>query len=67
MQIWELKTKNGRVFRVAIENARQEKRLKKVIADNNNTKTYEKFISQKVITVGIHNIADFERLANTLV
>ena len=67
MQIWELKTKNGRVFRVAIENASQEKRLKKVIADNNSKKTYEKFISQKVITKGIHNIADFEHLANTLV
>lgn len=30
MQIWELGTKNGRVFRVAIENANQEKRLKTV-------------------------------------
>ena len=66
MKIWELKTKNGRVFRVCIENANQEKRLHKVIADNENKTAYEKFISIKVITVGIHNIADFERLADTL-
>lgn len=65
MQVWELETKNGRVFRVAIENTSQEKRLKKVIAEN-SSKTYEKFISQKVITSGIHNIADFERLAGEL-
>lgn len=67
MQIWEVETKNGRVFSVAINNANQEKRLKKVIADNNSKKTYEKFISQKVIAKSIHNIADFERLADTLV
>lgn len=66
MKIWELETKNGRVFRVAIENANQEKRLHKVIADNRSKKNYELFISQKVITKGIHNIADFERLADTL-
>lgn len=65
MKIWELETKNGRVFRVAIENANQEKRLQKCITENSN-KTYEKFISVKVITVGIHNISEFERLTDTL-
>lgn len=65
MKIWELETKNGRVFKVAIENTNQEERLRKVIADNDK-KAYEKFVSVKVITAGIHNIADFERLANTL-
>lgn len=67
MQILELVTKNGRVFRVAIENANQEKRLNEIIEEHNNQKPYEQFVSQKVIVKGVHDIADFERLANTLV
>jgi len=65
MQIWELKTQNGRVFKVNIENTNQEKRLRKVIASNSN-KSYEKFISIEVIQNGIYNIKSFEKLANTL-
>lgn len=65
MNIWKLETQNGRVFKVAIANAAQEKRLRKVIAKN-STKTYEKFISVEVITNGIQSIKDFELLADTL-
>jgi len=67
VKIWELSTKNGRVFKVFIENENQEKRLKKVIANNNVGKKYEKFINVKVVQSGIHNIKELELLANTLV
>ena len=67
MQILELKTKNGRTFRVAIENANQEKRLNNILDKHNNQKPYEQFISKKVVEKGVHNIADFESLVTTLV
>lgn len=65
MKIWELEMKSGKVFRVAVENKNQEKRLYKRIADINN-RAREQIISSKVIVAGIHNIADFEYLADTL-
>ncbi len=34
MQIFELKTKNGRTFRVAVENKNQKARLDQVVRDN---------------------------------
>lgn len=66
MNIWELETKNGRIFRVAIENKSQLKRIKKVIADNKN-KEYEIFIRIDTNALnGIHEIKSFENLANSL-
>ena len=66
MNIWELETKNGRIFRVAIENDSQTKRLIKKIAENKN-KTYEVFTRVETVKNGIHNIKDFEGLADSLV
>jgi hypothetical protein len=65
MKIWELETKNGRIFRVAIQNMNQQKRLMKKIKEN-ESKSYEKFIRIEVVKNGIHDINDFEKLADTL-
>lgn len=65
MQIWELETKNGRVFRVAVANKSQEKRLLKVV-HNNKSKSYETFIRVEVVKSGVHDINQFEALANSL-
>jgi hypothetical protein len=66
MQVYELETKNGRIFRVAITDSKsQENRLIKVIAENKK-KNYETFIRVDCIKSGIHNIKDFELLANSL-
>jgi len=66
MKIYEVKTKNGRTFRVAIENKNQEKRFLKKVKENKK-KSYELFTSVECIKNGIHNIKDFEVLANTLI
>ncbi|MEA3386900.1 MAG: hypothetical protein U9Q66_00455 [Patescibacteria group bacterium] len=66
MKIYELETKNGRVFRVAVANNNQESRLHKVIASNKN-KSYEVFTRIEVIKNGIHDIKQFEQLADRLV
>ena len=66
MEIYELETKNGRTFRVAIANNSQMKRLNKVISDNKNGKSYEKFIRVDCIKNGIHSIKDFEKLSDSL-
>jgi len=66
MKIYELETKNGRVFRVAIENDNQQKRLSKIISENEK-KSYEKFIRIEVVKNGIHNIKEFEALADSLI
>ncbi|MDD3466545.1 MAG: hypothetical protein PHE67_05275 [Campylobacterales bacterium] len=66
MKIFELETKNGRIFRVCVDSAAQEKRLFKVINENKK-KTYEIFTRVECIKNGIHSIADFEKLADTLV
>lgn len=66
MKIYEVTTKNGRTFRVAIVNKNQEQRfLKKV--EENKKKSYEVFTRVECIKNGIHNIKDFEALADTLV
>lgn len=65
MKIYELRTQNGREFRVAISNEAQEARLKKII-DNNAHKVYEKFISVKVLINGVHDIKSFKELADIL-
>lgn len=66
MKIWELETRNGRIFRVAIQNMNQQKRLMKKIKEN-ESKSYEKFIRVEVVKNGIHDINDFEKLADTLI
>lgn len=66
MEIWELETKNGRIFRVITENEHQVDRLRKIIHQNKQ-KSYEVFIRIEVVTNGIHCIKDFEKLANSLV
>ena len=66
MMIYELKTANGRLFKVAIENNSQKKRLLKAYHDNINSDKYEKFASIKEVSVGIHNIKTFEKLTTTL-
>lgn len=66
MQIYELETKNGRVFRVVVANKSQQARLTKVIHDN-KSKSYEVFVRIEVITNGIHDIKQFEKLADSLV
>lgn len=66
MQVFKVETKNGRVFKVAIENSSQEKRLLKVINDNKG-KDYEHFTNIKRVEHDVHNIKEFEALASTLV
>ena len=65
MKIYECETQNGRVFRVAIANKNQEKRFFRTI-DKNKSKSYEKFIRVEVVKNGIHDIGQFEKLADTL-
>ncbi len=66
MEIYELETKNGRIFRVAIANESQRRRIYKKVAENKN-KTYEVFVRFESVKNGIHNIKDFEAIADTLV
>lgn len=66
MMIYELETKNGRTFRVAVANKSQEKRLMKVIGDN-KSKSYEVFVRVEVVNNGIHDVKQFESLAHSLV
>ncbi|MGE4510480.1 MAG: hypothetical protein AB7D43_05200 [Sulfurimonadaceae bacterium] len=66
MQVFKVETKNGRVFKVAIENSSQEKRFLKVI-NNNKGKSYEHFTSVKRVEHGIQTIKEFEALASSLV
>jgi hypothetical protein len=66
MKIYELETKNGRIFRVGVTNRSQEKRLNKKIAENKK-RYYEVFTRIECVKNGIHNIKDFEALVDTLV
>lgn len=61
MNITELKTKDGRTFRVTTENKSQVQRLNKIISENKNT-----FISiDSNICNGIHTIKEFEKFKDT--
>jgi len=64
MKCYELETKNGRTFRVAINNDSQEQRLLKKV--NENKGKYEEFVRVEVVMDGIHDIKDFEKLADSL-
>jgi len=66
MKIYELETKNGRVFCVAIANKNQENRLLKAI-ECNKSKNYEVFTRVEIVKNGIHDIGDFEKLAASLI
>ena len=65
-KIYELETKNGRIYKVAINNDNQEKRLKKVIADNKK-KSYETFIRVEIISKGLLDLKTFEERAKGLI
>ncbi len=66
MYIYELETKNGRIFKVGIENNNQLKRLHQVIHEN-KAKKYEVFTRIDIVVNGIHNIKDFEKSCDALV
>lgn len=65
MQIYEAQTKNGRIFRVAIENQSQKKRFLAAIAKQDKS-SYESFVRVESVDYGIHNIKDFEKLTHSL-
>ena len=64
VEIYELETRNGRVFRVAVANKNQLNRLMAKV-DRSKGK-YQEFINVKVVTKGIHDIKAFEKTADTL-
>jgi len=66
MQIVRLETKNGRVFKIAINNENQKKRLQKVINDNKN-KSYEVFVKVEYIEEGVQDIKQLENINKYLV
>ena len=66
MKIYELETKNGRVYKVAIANKNQELKFRKTLRENEK-KSYEVFTKVKCIYNSIHDINDFINLANKLV
>ena len=65
MKIFELETKNGRLFRVSVSNESQKARLFKKIAENKGK--YEEFKTINCVVNGIYGIKDFEKLADSLV
>ena len=65
MKIFELETKNGRLFRVAVSNESQKARLFKKIAENKGKN--EEFKTINCAINGIYGIKDFEKLADSLV
>ena len=65
MKIYELETKNGCIFRVAIYNENQKLRLLRKIEEN-KSKSYETFIRVEVVKNGIHDIKTFEKLADKM-
>ncbi|MDD3476619.1 MAG: hypothetical protein PHI38_07095 [Sulfurimonas sp.] len=66
MKIYTLETKNGRLFKVAVANKSQENRLLKVV-EKNKSKEYEVFTRVEAAANSIHNIKQFEELADSLV
>ena len=65
MEIVELETKNGRIFKVYIKDNDHYNRLQQVISDN-KTRKYETFTRITTITKGVYPIGSFERLCNRL-
>ena len=61
MKIIQLETKGGSVFRVAIENKKQEQRLINII---NKNKSFINIDFSKLN--GVHNIKEFEKITNTI-
>ena len=64
IKVYKLTTKNGREFRVKVENESQERRLRKIV-DASKGK-YEELTLHEPILNGIHDIKSFERTAETL-
>jgi len=65
MKIWELETKNGRIFRVCVANNNQEKKLLEIV-EKNKEKSYEIFTRVEPITNSVHSMKTFEHLAESL-
>ena len=60
MQVIEIKSKDGRKFRIVAENKSQEKRILKKFHENEN------LIDLNYILSGIHNVAQFEKLIDDI-
>ncbi|MDY0246736.1 MAG: hypothetical protein RBR26_07425 [Methanosarcina mazei] len=65
MKIYYVETKNGRAFKVAVANNAQEKKFLRIV-ENNKSKNYETFTRVEVAVNGIHDIKQFEQLADSL-
>ncbi len=59
MQIYELKLKDGRMFRIAPENKSQENRMFKIVNDCKANNTFKSF---ECVVNGVHNIKHFESI-----
>lgn len=67
MNIWQLKTRDGRKFKVNIENRNQADRVRQVIFNLNKDKEEDYIIEIDTnICNGIYNIRQFENLASFL-
>ena len=55
-KVFELETKNGRVFRVLVENQSQEKRLFKIMFDDSKNLGDEELVKIHCELNGIHNL-----------
>ena len=59
-KVFELETKNGRIFRVLVENDTQEKRLFKIMFDDSKNLGGEELVKIHCELYGIHSLKQFE-------
>ena len=59
-KVFELETKNGRVFRVLVKNDSQEKRLFKIMFDDFERLGDEQLVKIHCEVYGIHDLKQFE-------
>ena len=59
-KVFELETKNGRVFRVLVENQSQEKRLFKIMFNDSKNLGDEELVKIHCELYGIHSLKQFE-------
>lgn len=65
-KVFELKTKNERIFRVLVENDTQEKRLFRIMFDDSKNLGDEQLVIIHCELYGVHNIKDFEDYYSSL-
>ena len=65
-KVFELETKNGRIFRVLVENDTQEKRLFRIMFDDSKNLGDEELVKIHCELYGVHNIKDFEDYYSSL-